>query len=53
MGPFTKKDLKRLTGRYGSPLRGGTVLTGRAVLAGGEKDDEDAYGKAGPLREAL
>ena len=38
-----------------SPLRGGTVLTGRAGVPYGsftEKDDEEAYGKAGPLREA-
>ena len=39
----------------GSPLRGGTVLTGRAgpgCLTVTEKDDEEAYGKAEPLREA-
>ena len=46
-----------LTGRLGpyrNPLRGGTVLTGRAGVPYGsftEKDDEEAYGKAGPLRE--
>ena len=50
MGPFTA--------RTGKPLRGGTVLTGRAgpygrTLTGmgpaTEKDDEEAYGKAGPV----
>ena len=54
----------KLTGRLGisgSPLRGGTVLTegmvpyrkGRGPLRSfTEKDDEEAYRKAGPLREA-
>ena len=62
--PFIEKAYVR-TGR---PLREGWALTGsplrrgRSVLAGGsltglarslKKDDEEAYGKAGPLREAL
>ena len=41
MGPSQRRTTKRLTGRQGSPLRGGTVLTGRA----------GPYGKGrGPLR---
>ena len=58
LGPYGK-PLTRRDGSYG---KGGTVLTGRAGRLTGragvpygsftEKDDEEAYGKAGPLREA-
>ena len=54
--PLVRRRPKKGRGFFtGSPLRGGTVLTGRAGVPYGsftEKDDEEAYGKAGPLREA-
>ena len=50
-----RRGLREGRALTGSPLRGGTVLTnGRAGVPYGsftEKDDEEAYGKAGPLRE--
>ena len=65
-GPSQRRTTKRLTGRQGPygeapyeegrSLREGPVPYGRAGLPYGsftEKDDEEAYGKAGPLRKAL
>ena len=54
-GPLRGGFLREGWALTGSPLRGGTVLTGRAGVpyrSFTEKDDEEAYGKAGPLREA-
>ena len=54
-GPLRKGFLREGWALTGSPLRGGTVLTGRAGVpyrSFTEKDVEEAYGKAGPLREA-
>ena len=54
-GPLRGGFLREGRALTGSPLRGGTVLTGRAGVPYGsftEKDDEEAYGKAKPLREA-
>ena len=59
-GPSQRRTTKRLTGRqgpYGKPLTrrdGPYEMEGPGSPYGSftEKDDEEAYGKAGPLREA-